>query len=135
MIHPFSISFKHLSLIYRLILSFLFLFFILQQVGAEVSGLFTLQAVAHLLRLGGVGNHSDRIVIAYVLPEPVEHYHYLVLYAKDRAEVNYQPQYPGKEALAVELAKLYYSLVSSDGSHRTQVLVAERFELLVDVLG
>ena len=80
------------------------IFFILQQVGAEVSGLFALQSVAHLLRLGGVGNHSDRIVIAYVLPEPVEHYHYLVLYAKDRAEVNYQPQYPGKEALAVELA-------------------------------
>ena len=94
-----------------------------------MSGLFTLQTVAHFLRLGGVGNHSDRIVIAYVLPEPVEHYHYLVLYAKDRAEVNYQPQYPGKEALAVELAKLYHSLVSSDGSHRTQVLVAERLEL------
>ena len=119
------------------------IFFILQQVGAEVSGLFALQSVAHLLRLGGVGNHSDRIVIAYVLPEPVEHYHYLVLYAKDRAEVNYQPQYPGKEALAVELAKLYHSLVSSDGSHRTQVLVAERLELgivcslcyLLDILG
>lgn len=44
------------------------IFFILQQVGAEVSGLFTLQSVAHLLWLGGVGNHSDRIVIAYVLP-------------------------------------------------------------------
>jgi len=44
------------------------IFFILQQVGAEVSGLFTLQTVAHLFRLGGVGNHSDRIVIAYVLP-------------------------------------------------------------------
>ena len=114
---------------------FILIFFILQQVGAEVSGLFTLQTVAHLLRFGGVGNHSDRIVIAYVLPEPVEHYHYLILYAKDRAEVNYQPQYPGEEALAVELAKLYYSLVSSDGSHRTQVLVAEWLELLVDVLG
>ena len=105
MIHPFlSLYLKHLNLIYLVILNFLFLFFILQQVGAEVSGLFTLQTVAHFLRLGGVGNHSDRIVIAYVLPEPVEHYHYLVLYAKDRAEVNYQPQYPGKEALAVELA-------------------------------
>ena len=135
MIHPFSIYFKHLSLIYRLILSFLFLFFILQQVGAEVSGLLTLQSVAHLFWFGGVGNHSDRIVVAHVLPEPVEQYHYLVLYAEDGAEVNYQPQYPGKEALTVELAKLYHSLVSSDGSHRTQVLVAEWLELLVDVLG
>ena len=43
--------------------------------------------------------------------------------------MNYQPQYPGKEALAVELAKFYHCLVSSDGSHRTQVLVAERLEL------
>ena len=100
-----------------------------------MSGLFTLQSIAHLFWFGGVGNHSDGIVIAYVLPEPVEQYHYLVLYAEDGAEVNYQPQYPGKEALAVELAKLYYSLVSSDGSHRTQVLVAEWLELLVDVLG
>ena len=48
------------------------IFFILQQVGAEVSGLLALQTVAHFLRFGGVGNHSDRIVIAYVLPEPVE---------------------------------------------------------------
>ena len=48
------------------------IFFILQQVGAEVSGLFALQTVAHFFRFGGIGNHSDRIVIAYVLPEPVE---------------------------------------------------------------
>ena len=100
-----------------------------------MGGLLTLQSVAHFLRLGGVGNHSDGIVVAHVLPEPVEQYHYLVLYSEDGAEVNHQPQYPGKEALTVELAKLYYSLVSSDGSHRTQVLVAERLELLVDVWG
>ena len=50
---------------------------------ADVSGLFALQTVAHFLRLGGVGNHSDRIVVAHVLPEPVEQYHYLVLYAED----------------------------------------------------
>ena len=61
------------------------IFFILQQVGAEVSGLLTLQSVAHPLWLGGVGNHSDGIVVAYVLPEPVEHHHHLVLDAKDRA--------------------------------------------------
>ena len=93
------------------------IFFILQQVGAEVSGLLTLQAVAHLLWLGGVGNHSDGIVVAHVLPEPVEHHHHLVLYAEDGAEMNHQPQYPGKEALAVEFAKLYHRLVSTHGSH------------------
>ena len=129
------LSLKDSKLDFHRFYFFILIFFILQQVGAEMSGLFTLQSIAHLFWFGGVGNHSDRIVVAHVLPEPVEHYHYLVLYAKDRAEVNYQPQYPGKEALAVELAKLYHCLVSSDGSHRTQVLVAEWLELLVDVLG
>ena len=129
------LSLKDSKLDFHRFYFFILIFFILQQVGAEMSGLFTLQSIAHFLRLGGVGNHSDGIVIAYVLPEPVEQYHYLVLDAEEGAEVNYQPQYPSKEALAVELAKLYYSLVSSDGSHRTQVLVAERLELLVDVLG
>ena len=110
------------------------IFFILQQVGAEVSGLLTLQSVAHLLWLGSVGYHSDGIVVAHVLPKPVEQYHHFVLYAEDGAEVNHQPQYPGKEALTVELAKLYYRLVSTYGCHRTQILVAEWLELLVDIL-
>ena len=86
---------------------YILIFFILQQVGAEVSGLFTFQTVAHFFRLGGVGNHSDGIVVAYVLPEPVEQYHHLVLYAEDGAEMNHQPQYPGKE---------YIALIPDDGT-------------------
>ena len=55
---------------------------LLHQVLAEVGCLLALHALFHLARLCGVSNHADRVVVADVLPEPVEQYHYLVLYAQ-----------------------------------------------------
>ena len=104
------------------------LFFVFEQVGAEMGGLLSFQSVDYLLRLCGVCNHPDGIVVAHVFPEPVEQHHHLVLYAEDAAQVNHQPEHPGEEALAMELADFNHSLVSAHCRHRTQVLVAEWLE-------
>ena len=90
--------------------------------------LLALHALFHLAWLCGVGDHADRVVVADVLPEPVEQHHHLVLHTEDRTQVDDEPQHPGEEALTAELAYLYDSLVASDGSHRAEVLVAERGE-------
>ena len=91
--------------------------------------LLALHALFHLARLCGVGDHADRVVVADVLPEPVEQHHHLVLHAEDRTQVDDEPQHPGEEALTAELANLYDRLVASDGSHRAEVLIVERGEL------
>ena len=101
---------------------------LLHQVLSEVGGLLAFHALFHFARLCGVGDHADRVVVADVLPEPVEQHHHLVLHAEDRTQVDDEPQYPGEEALTAELANLYDRLVASDGSHRAEVLVAERGE-------
>ena len=90
---------------------------LLHQVLAEVGCLLALHALFHLARLCGVGDHADRVVVADVLPEPVEQHHHLVLHAEDRTQVDDEPQHPGEEALTAELANLYDRLVASDSSH------------------
>lgn len=98
---------------------------------SEVRGLFAFHAFHHLTWLGGVGNHADGVVIADVFPEPVEQHHHLVLHAEDGAKVNNEPQNPCEEALAMELANLYNSLVTTDGCHRSEVVVFERSKAVV----
>ena len=101
---------------------------LLHQVLSEVRCLLAFHTLFHLARLCGVSNHADRVVVADILPEPVEQHHHLVLHAEDRTQVDDEPEHPGEEALTAELANLYDSLVASDGSHRAEVLVVERGE-------
>ena len=98
---------------------------LLHQVLSEVGCLLAFHALFHLARLRSVGDHADRVVVADILPEPVEQHHHLVLHTEDRTQVDDEPEHPGEEALTAELAYLHDRLVASDGSHRAEVLVAE----------
>lgn len=73
---------------------------LVHEVFAKVGSLLALDALLHLTRFGGVGNHADGVVVAHVFPQPVEQHHHLVFHAEDGAQVHHEPQYPGKEALA-----------------------------------
>ena len=73
---------------------------LVHEVFAKEGSLLALDALLHLTRFGGVGNHADGVVVAHVFPQPVEQHHHLVFHAENGAQVHHEPQYPGKEALA-----------------------------------
>ena len=104
---------------------------LVHEVFAKVGSLLALDALLHLTRFGGVGNHADGVVVAHVFPQPVEQHHHLVFHAEDGAQVHHEPQYPGKEALAAELADLHHGLVAANGRHGAEVVVGEGCELAV----
>lgn len=46
-----------------------------------MGSLLALDALLHLTRFCGVGNHADGVVVAHVFPQPVEQHHHLVFHA------------------------------------------------------